>query len=710
MPDSENVIEGSDNNQLNLPKDGQMTIIDTILAHTHGGGSAAVVPGRTPSSVSLPEGGAPAGVTEVLGHLLQAFAHAGGASLRQWVFLVGGPGNGKSHQLSQFITQLLVEGAHQEPPASRVPGRYCDDLVLNSQRLVIVNDATIRPPISAGGNQFGHLASDLFRAISSKSYALVNVNRGVLIEELALARTIDPSSPLSDLLSWLVSHKAPVENSTLKAFSTAGTYYHTATLSPPDSQVTFRVHVVCMDTLSLLELVPKKDGNSISEIDTVVPVCAQYQVMDLLSSDRWQSPAGKLFSAITAPIAFEQQGCSSCSASSLCPFLANVHSLRASPAGLGFLITLRAAEISTGRLFTYRDLWSLAATAVLGPNRTAWTGSDPCSWVNSLFRDASSSDQRIRKRALVELSLQRLHYALFPGKLPSPIFCGLQSWRLPASPPVPSLANLRLVDPARDVTGDWAEDVHSSMEEWAFQQSPLERLCQTNSNVNSYCCDLDTLFERELIQWLGGEKIKDAQRRDHIRWLGTAYYRMLALTAHWPGKRPLIQEWIKVRSYVDAGQSHIIDSDLHSGLQHLLFPEFRQVNFDRACLLPLFSARVEPVRGPLERNTLCVAVPRQGQDAVMLEYATSGDALWLCLMRSPRDGGGELARLRLDYFSCREAIVSARGYGFTEAGATSMPRVERVRASLVTASRSHYSLVLVGNMAVAASPAAGKVP
>ena len=709
MPDLENVIEGSGNNKVKIANGGQITIIDTILAHTHGGGSAAVVPGRTTPSHSLPKGGAPAGVAEVLDHLLHAFAHSGAVSPRQWVFLVGGPGNGKSHQLSQFIIHSLEQGALQEPPVSRVPGRYCDDFVLNGQRLVIVNDATIRPPISAGGNQFGHLASDLLRAITSKSNALVNVNRGVLIEELALARTVDPSSPISDLLSWLVSHKVQTENSALCASSTVGTYYHAATLSLPESQVTFRLHVVCMDTLSLLELVPKKDGASISAIDTPAPLCPQYQVMDILSADRWQSPAGQLFSAITASSAFEQQGCSSCPASSLCPFLANVQSLRTSPAGLGFLITLRAAEISTGRLFTYRDLWSLAATAILGPNRTAWTGNDPCSWVCTLFRDAKSADHRIRKRAIIELSLQRLHHALFPGKLPSPLFCGLQSWRLPVSPPVPSLANLRLVDPARDVTGEWAEDVHSSMEEWAFQESPLERLRQTNSNVNSYCCELDTLFERELLQWLSGEKIKDAQRRDHIRWLGTAYYRMLALNAHWPGKRPLIQEWIKVRSYVDAGQSHIIDSDLHSGLQHLLFPEFRQANFDRACLLPLFSARVEPVRGPLERNTLCVAVPRQGQDAVMLEYATSGDALWLCLMRSPRDGSGELARLRLDYFSCREAIVSARGYGFTEAGATSMPRVERVRASLVTASRSHYSLVLVGNMAVAASPAAGKV-
>jgi hypothetical protein len=686
-----------------------MTIIDTIRTHTYGGSGAAVVPGSSISAEKIPEGGAPAGVAEVLGHLQHMLAQSSDPMLRQWVFLVGGPGNGKSHQLSQFIDNMVSMGARKESPVSSVQGRYCDDLVLNGQRLLIVNDATIRPPNSSGHNHFGHLAADLAKALVSKSNVLVNVNRGVLIEELALSREIDPISPLSALLKWLVSDGVPLDSSALRVSPTASTYYHAATFTPSESLLSYRVHVVCMDTLSLLELVPKNGDVSVSSIETSSPVCAQYKIMDLLSDYRWQSPAGQLFKSIIAVDVFELQGCGSCPAAQLCPFLANISSLRVGPAGLGILVFFRAAEISTGRLFNYRDLWSLAATAVLGPNRTAWTSVTPCEWVCSRVQDTSSSDKTIRRRAIVELSQQRLHHTLFSGKVPSPLFCGLQSWRLHSPLHVPALDNLRFVDPAGDVTWEWAEDVHTAMEEWAFQQSPLEGLRRANRDVDSYCCSLDDLLEKELLQWLGGDKIKDAQRRDHIRWLGTSYYRLLALNKLWPGKRTLIQEWIKVRAHVDAGQTHIMNSDLHSGLQHLLFPEFRQANFELACLLPLFAARVEPIRGPQERNTLCVAVPRIGHDAVVLEYATTGDALWLCLMRSPRDGGGELARLRLDYFSCREAMVSARGYGFTEAGATSMPRVERVRASLVAASRSHYSLVLVGNMAVAASPTGGRV-
>ncbi len=680
-----------------------MTILETLLAHTHGGINAAVVPLRNGITAALPAGNAPAAVPEVLDTLFTALSSS--SSVRHWIFLVGGPGNGKSHQLASFIARLTATGGTHISNSSRPGGRYCDDIALNNQTLRIINDATIRPPSVSASTGTGQLASDLRSALSDAAHLLCNVNRGVLIEELARSRASDPSCPEGALLSWLVSNRHPTDQSILIPSPSTGTFYHSAALTSPVSSFAIRIHVVSLDTLSLLEKVPSKAGLSVHGIDTPHPSCAQYTVMELCSPDRWESPAGQLLRSILTDGAFEQQGCASCEAAQLCPFLANIRALRGSPAGLGFLVMLRASEISTGRLFNYRDLWSLIATAVLGPSRTEWSTSTPCAWVLPLITHAASRDHHARRKAIVELSLHRLHHALFHGRLPSPYFCGLQTWRLTLPLGVPALSNLRLVDPASDVTGEWAEDVHNSMEEWAFQQSPLHRLKETNPDINAFAAPIDHLLEKELTESLTGPKIKDSQRRDHIRWLGTAYYRMLALNKLWPGRRNLINEWIRVRAYVDAGQEHIIDSDLDMGLQHLLFPEFPQVNFDRACLLPLFASRIEPLRGPQERNTLSVAVPRQGQDAVLLAYATTGDALWLCLKRCARDGGDELARLRLDYYSCREALVSARGYGFTEAGATSMPRVERVRASLVAAGRSHYPLVLVGNTAVAASPA-----
>jgi hypothetical protein len=680
-----------------------MNIIEILLAHTHGGTDAAVVPLRNGIPSNLPAGNAPAAVPEVLNLLFTALTSS--SSSRHWVFLVGGPGNGKSHQLAAFMTRLIQGGGAPVQNSDRSIGRYCDDIRLNNQTLRIINDATIRPPTEGTGSLSGHLATDLRSVVRDATHLLCNVNRGVLIEEHALSHTAASSSFETILLSWLVSNKLPTEQTVLAPSPSTSTFYHAATLKQSSSSDPIRIHVVSLDTLSLLELIPSKNGLSVSNIDAQNPVCVKYTVMELENQERWQTPAGHLLQSILANNKFEQQGCTSCAASELCPFLSNIHSLRGGPAGLGFLVMLRAAEISIGRLFNYRDLWSLITTAILGPSRTEWTTTTPCEWVLPLAAQATSRDTHARRKAVVELSLQRLHHALFPGRLPNQYFCGLQTWRLADPLAVPALSNLRLIDPASDVTGEWAEDVHSSMEEWAFQQSPLRHLRDINPDIDAFASSLDQALEKELFESLAGPKVKDSQRRDHIRWLGTSYYRMLALNKRWPGHRNLINEWIRIRAYVDAGQEHIIDSELDLGLQHLLFPEFPQVNFDRACLLPLFASRIEPLRGPQERNTLSVAVPRQGQDAVLLSYATTGDALWLCLKRCARDGGGELARLRLDYYSCREALVSARGYGFTEAGATSMPRVERVRASLVAADRSHYSLVLVGNMAVSACPA-----
>ena len=686
-----------------LPNGPPNEVINALLSRTYGGSEAAVVPGQTVVDGLLITGQAPAGVKEVIDRLFDKMVHPIANACQDWVYLVGGPGNGKSFQLAMLLERLKVAGIAVPSSLSGVAGRYQPGVSNGDQTLHIVNDATIRPQ-SNQPQDVGHLAADLHKAVQNQpkvANLLVNVNRGVLIEELAATREKQGWEGYHVLFDWLIS-TSPVE--TTKYLTIADSehhYYRTAIFKHDGLTVTARIHAVHLDILSLLELVPGGEQKSVMDIGGDCPTCAPYSVMMLDSDERWNTPIGRILESVVAPTNFENGPCSTCSAAALCPFLANAKSLRRESGGMGLLNTMRAAEISSGRLFTYRDAWSVLATAIIGPNQEGFNRDTPCSWAIGRVEDQKASNKAAGSRALIELELQRCHQSLFPNRLPSPLIAGTQSWRIARPSPVLALETLNIVDPATDVTSDWADDASNAMEEWSVLSSPIERLKKSNSAVAKFACELDSRFESLVLGWLSGDKINDVQRREHLRWLGTSYYRMVALAKGRPGQSAIIGEWINIRKHVEQRKDHTLSSDLHHGLRELMFPTSGFASFD-VCLLPVFSARVDPIRGPQERNILCAGIPRDGRDAVRLTYAISGDLVWVCLRTGSDSGSREQARLPLDHFTCREAIVNACGRGFTEAGATSIPRVERLRASLVKTSQQALALVMVGNNPVVA--------
>ena len=680
-------------------------LVQELSGRTHGGSGAAVVPGQLLSTGLLPDAPPPAGVQDVMDRLYRQITAPDANALPDWVFLVGGPGNGKSHQLACLLDRLAKAGVNMPKIDIGTAHRHCPRVEHNGESINIVNDATIRPP-STKPNGAGHLAADLKEADNTPKRAahlLININRGVLIEERADAEGKSAWRPYAAILHWLVNAKSASCMPYVRGTTLDHHYYSTAVFCSDGHLPTARLHAVGLDVLSLLERTPAQDNVSVVGIGTEDVHCKDYKVMLLDSDDRWLAPMGTLLEKVVSPSNFEQGACQECKAAELCPILANAKSLRHAAGGKGFLATLRSAEIATGRLFTYRDFWSLLATVVIGPRQDTLDTGSPCVWVHERLKELEDSDPQLRRRSLVELQLHRCHQVLFPNRLPHPYFCGLQSWRIEPPPAVPAAENLLLVDPARDVAADWADQASVALEEWAFEASPILRLEQLNVRATAFFCKLDERFETELFSWLSSDKVKDKQRREHLRWLGTAYYRAFALATCRPGQKTIVSEWINVRVHVERRQAHVLTSDLHKGLDRLLFPGFPQVGLT-ASLLPLFAPRVDPVSCAQERNTLCMAVPREGQHAIILEYDTLGDSLWICLKASPSEGGHELARLQLDYFTCREAMVSARGNGFTEAGATSVPRIERFRASLTRATSRPFALVLVGNTAVPAQP------
>ncbi len=108
-------------------------------------------------------------------------------------------------------------------------------------------------------------------------------------------------------------------------------------------------------------------------------------------------------------------------------------------------------------------------------------------------------------------------------------------------------------------------------------------------------------------------------------------------------------------------------------------------------VLPLFTPRVDALRDACDRPLLAARI--SVDDAIVLRYRVAGDAVFLIIGKTD---GKEIAELPLDFYTVREALVAGIGSGFTDAGETSMPRVERVRASLIRGPIEKAQVVVIG--------------
>lgn len=302
------------------------------------------------------------------------------------VFLVGGPGNGKTDTVESAVNSLdrafnlngaLVEAAREKYHASEnsIPPRKVNidlttlGLTTKYNSLSIVQDATeTDPQVAISCEQL--LLRDLHMAMQDDaSIYLCCVNRGILAQaarledqdkkdELHLLAAISDavtSKPVS-VSCWPLS-----ENSDVAAWP--------------------------MDAESLV----KQTEDSVERIAD--------QILDeVLLESNWKAP---------------------CELGSMCPYCQNRKALSNQRARDSFIDLLYFYELRSGQRWTFRDLFSLISYVLIGdPKELEIKGKyhSPCSWSSTMYGiyEDSTKPKSDRTSALAHLVSRLYHHRLFP--------------------------------------------------------------------------------------------------------------------------------------------------------------------------------------------------------------------------------------------------------------------------------------------------------
>jgi hypothetical protein len=645
-------------------------VVQAIYGRGFGGEAAVVVPGSVGDQ--LPSARPAAGVDEACS-LLEHALDSGKDAV--WIFLVGGPGNGKSHVLSRVLAQ---RGLTMSPAAGNLAPRSAM-LNVNGSPFLVINDASIRPSDADGNGGAGDLARDLktlFGLADSGTLAsaLVCINRGILVEELAKVPGTESWGKEREIISWLNSEGASKSEEADASFSSEFTRMRRiGGANGP------RVLAVFLDRLSLLERQPLPTDEELGTF-------ANYAVLPLRNPERLQSPAAELLSRLVTPEGFEGAECEGCPAQAYCPFLANARSLRSEGVQLGVLDTTRVSEIVSGHLCTYRDLWALYAGLVVGGDRPEFATVHPCEWVQSIVGGEIPGAGAPGKDALVKLVQHRFYEAIFPslGELWN------QEHRSGWIETPPIVERLRMVDPALDSSGAWAEAVDLATEAVTFRQFPLESIVEGYPAFQHAIAPVDEEVGRALLGPLvsDSEDYSEAERLSALRWRGLSLYRHFGFSMGHPAHAEIVNQWLRLRRIAGHEERDLPIGPLQAALNQLILPPSEHDS--RYCLLPIFEPRVEPVVQLSEEVKWCQAL--QAAALVSWKIYALGDGLWLRLWVAGRSQ--PVSEFPLDFALCREALAQcvhnslddqACMPGFTELRSVVSPRLERVRASFLAA-------------------------
>ena len=309
-----------------------------------------------------------------------------GLSCPRSVFLVGGPGNGKTDAVESTVRKLgVLLGCPDEIEIHFRDeyARYLDHGVLPRKvefrgrigeydGLVLVQDATVRDVQISNKTAQELLLEDLEDIVlnsNSRQLYICCVNRGVLAESISVAaNSLKKESTVNFLnhVSYAVtSHPDSVDAWPLSQF--------------PD------VAVWPMDIESLVDPVLYEGG---------------------------ETPGHQIYGYIADATLWKNHG--DCSAKKYCPFHANQEMLSDPKVREAFLNLLHAYELVSGKRWNFRELFGLVSAIMVGPEKD-YKGLSPCDWVHKqLDKATGSGDNNESYKASFNLVTKLYTHALFP--------------------------------------------------------------------------------------------------------------------------------------------------------------------------------------------------------------------------------------------------------------------------------------------------------
>ena len=340
--------------------------------------------------------------TPIIGRLQQLATQlaAGDHNAPRWIFLVGGPGNGKSEAVEGFLRALdagltargeLIDVLSTKfSPSPLVPrrvevsgadlGSAASIFAEHIGRLVVVQDATASD--SATESAAERLAFDVTELLTepARPVFIACVNRGLLTRALRKAAESyghDATHLIASVLK--VTSLSPDSGA-------AGT--------PSCWPIEDMPHVACwpMDFASLTAQTPQQDPALVQAV--------QHAVDEL----KWELA----------------EACSDCDAREMCPFRQNAAWFRDGSTLESFRTIARRGELATGQRWNFRDMFTLTATMVVGERPDFEKSIHPCDWVKEHVSSLPALAENDDASAIPHLMMLMRHlypHALFSRNL-----------------------------------------------------------------------------------------------------------------------------------------------------------------------------------------------------------------------------------------------------------------------------------------------------
>lgn len=314
----------------------------------------------------------------------------------KWVFLVGGPGNGKSEAVEDFVVALDAEMGCQGTLRAKAQERFSGASIRRVEidaselatpglfaeratRLVVVHDASASPEDAAlelveNIERLGELPE------SARPTFVCCINRGILARALSLRSPNDTPSRTRalDLLTEV-----------------------TRATSLADDAIYDRHRCWPLDGHAHVGAWPL-DLESIVGQDLDGPLAKM--VAEACSTEEWEV-AGR---------------CGDCDHAHACPFRWNAAQLRNTARRGGLLKLLRHSELGTGQRWTFRAGFSLIAELVVGQRsdfrrRANQRSPHPCTWVHAQVAglEAAAGSPSTGFEHALELTRHLYPHALF---------------------------------------------------------------------------------------------------------------------------------------------------------------------------------------------------------------------------------------------------------------------------------------------------------
>lgn len=636
-----------------------------------GGADVAVSPNVEVAIDSWSVASAPAGISAATEWFTKRIEESD--SSPSFLFLVGGPGGGKSQAASALVRNL----DELDPPAEGLAHRH-HRYKGPKRTLTLVNDATI----SSETYESAPLSHEISDALEAQTDFIACINRGILVEELSQLTSFGGAS--KEIITWLGS-TAKKDYVDLEP-QPASMFVKSAILRTPHNDI--QVVAVYVDVCSLFEVSPQ------CSMDQLFPNGESDEPIVEYKISRWKNRhffapeeciAGELLEKVVTELAatYDTEGATGV----WNPLYANVQNLKNVKFRSNVLSIARAAEIATGQRFTYREIWGLFSRLIIGdaPKALGREGianfADPCSG-----DDAMTLFLEYRERARF-----RVPVAAFGGIDPS-------NSDLHQRKADPVLRLMTEVDPLRDTrpgelkddkVSGWATLVEEVFSGPTGEQGPVRLLLSLLPETDAFITcvtEFDLALDDAYQAALSNPEILDSARAGYIRWYSAYLYRFYAISNGIPAFAAQIDLW----SALWAMSPQFPSTEIERKFGTLLRPPLSPDDSAGSSYLPVFDSRATPLSAASHRSILSIKT-----NEIQISTSRDGEELFLKL----KIGNEDLAQIVLDYALVREVDTHFAGHrGITELSTGVAPRLERVRAASLksVALQNHGEFAVVG--------------